>query len=84
MPEDSVEQRVNAAAIARLGIGVRVEHSRLRAEDVRRFLRRDAELRDRTRWHLRDGRAEAIAALQAFLDQLAPRTRPAAALARTA
>jgi uncharacterized protein (TIGR00661 family) len=85
MPESSVEQRVNAAAIVRLGIGIERDHRRLTANDVREFLAREQQLRDRTRWHVRDGRAEAVAAIEKFLAQLVrPTTRPAAAMARSA
>jgi uncharacterized protein (TIGR00661 family) len=85
LPEDSVEQRVNAAAIERLGIGVRLDHARLTVADVRRFVGREAHFRDRTRWHVRDGRVEAVAAIEAFLGELAgAAARPAAALERSA
>jgi uncharacterized protein (TIGR00661 family) len=85
MPESSVEQRVNAGAIARLGIGERHDHHRLTVADVRRFLDREQHFRDRTRWHVRDGRAEAVAAIEAFLGELVrPTTRPETALARSA
>jgi uncharacterized protein (TIGR00661 family) len=89
MPESSVEQRVNAAAIARLGIGMQRCHHRLSLADLREFLDREQQYRDRTRWHVRDGRAEAVAAIEAFLSDLVrpttrPTTRPAAAIARTA
>jgi uncharacterized protein (TIGR00661 family) len=75
MPEDSVEQRVNAAAVERLGVGVRADHRRLSVVELRAFLALEQGFRDRTRWHERDGRAEAVAALERFAAELAPTTR---------
>jgi hypothetical protein len=72
MPEDSVEQRVNAAAIERLGIGMRVAGETITPELVRRFVHYERQYRDRTRWHARDGRAEAVRALERFAAELAP------------
>jgi uncharacterized protein (TIGR00661 family) len=85
LPEDSVEQRVNAAAIVRLGVGEKHDHRRLSVANLQRFLAREQHFRDRTRWHARDGRAEAVAAIESFLGSVArPTTHPAAALARSA
>jgi uncharacterized protein (TIGR00661 family) len=84
MPEDSVEQRLNAAAVERCGIGRRLDHRRLTAAAVRDFLDEEQRFRDRTRWHARDGRAEAVAALERFAAELAGTPAPAAALAEVA
>jgi uncharacterized protein (TIGR00661 family) len=75
MPEDSVEQRVNAIAVERCGVGVRTDHRRLTGETLRQFLAGDQQYRDRTHWHARDGRAEAAAALERFVAELAPTPR---------
>jgi uncharacterized protein (TIGR00661 family) len=72
MPEDSVEQRVNAAAVERCGIGARVDHRRLTAEHVQAFLGDEERFATRTRWHARDGRAEAVAALERCVAELGP------------
>jgi hypothetical protein len=76
MPEDSVEQHVNAAAVERCGIGVRADHRRLTAESLRAFLAAEEQHADRARWHARDGRAEALAALERFVHELAPAPAP--------
>lgn len=72
MPEDSVEQRINAAAVERCGVGVQVDRHRLTPERLRAFLDGAERYADRTRWHARDGRAEAVAALERFAHELAP------------
>jgi uncharacterized protein (TIGR00661 family) len=84
MPEDSVEQRLNAAAIERCGIGRRLDHRRLNAATVRAFLDEDERFADRTRWHARDGRAEAVAALERFAGELVATPTSGAALAEVA
>src|SRR5262249_31113023 len=76
MPEDSVEQHVNATAVERCGIGVRADHRRLTPESVRTFLAAEEQHADRARWHARDGRAEALAALERFAHELAPTPAP--------
>jgi len=69
-PEDSVEQRLNAAAVARLGIGMQVRHRDFTPEVLHRFLRAEASFRDRALTLARDGRAEALAALEGFAREL--------------
>jgi uncharacterized protein (TIGR00661 family) len=75
MPEDSVEQRINAAAVGRAGIGHTLPQRQLTGARLRAFLRDEPRLRDRTRWCVRDGRADALAALERFAVELAPSRR---------
>ncbi len=84
MPEDSVEQRVNADAIVRAGFGEVTPREALSGERLRAFLHAEPRLRDRTRWCVRDGRADAIAALELFAAELAPAPRRARALPKVA
>jgi hypothetical protein len=61
---------LNAAAVAEYGVGWCVDHRRLTADEVRAFLAGESRFRDRGRWHARDGRAEAVAALERFAAEL--------------
>jgi uncharacterized protein (TIGR00661 family) len=74
MPEHTVEQRLNAAAVERLGIGRSVKHSEVDATVIRRFLDEQHAFRARMRHSVRDGRIEALAAIELFVNELA-RTR---------
>jgi uncharacterized protein (TIGR00661 family) len=73
MPECCVEQRLNAAAVERLGIGMRVQQRRFTAQRLREFLDRIDEFAANMLQHVRDGRAETLAALDRFLMELGPR-----------
>jgi uncharacterized protein (TIGR00661 family) len=75
IPENTVEQRVNALAVERLGIGMQVAHEGLRAEVVQGFLAREDIFRENTRKLVRDGRAAAVAALEGFAKELLDRRR---------
>jgi uncharacterized protein (TIGR00661 family) len=66
MPESSVEQRVNAAAVERCGVGMQVAHEQLSRAHVQQFIAREAEFRERAVGSARDGRVEALAALEGF------------------
>jgi uncharacterized protein (TIGR00661 family) len=79
MPECCVEQRLNAAAVERLGIGLRVHQRRLTAERLHEFLGRVDEFAANMPRHVRDGRAETLAALDQYLMELGPRSEAAAA-----
>lgn len=70
MPERTVEQRLNAAAVEALGIGRRVHLAEMSAEAVASFLRDVDRYRDTMRAAVRDGRAEAIAAIERFAREL--------------
>jgi uncharacterized protein (TIGR00661 family) len=70
-PEDCVEQRLNAAAVARLGIGMRVRHQDFSSGVIREFLAREVSFRDTIGRLARDGRAEALAAIERLVRELA-------------
>jgi uncharacterized protein (TIGR00661 family) len=72
MPERCVEQRLNAAAVERLGIGMRVTRREFTAERLRAFLARQDEYVGKMQPHVRDGEREALAAVERFLAELAP------------
>jgi uncharacterized protein (TIGR00661 family) len=73
-PEDCVEQRLNAAAVARLGVGRQVRHQDFSAAVIREFLGDEATYRANIARAARDGRAEALAAIERFIHELAGRT----------
>jgi len=70
MPEDSVEQRLNAAAVERLGIGLHTSRDRFSLSILRQFLDGAHTFSEISRARARDGRAQAIAALEAFSREL--------------
>jgi uncharacterized protein (TIGR00661 family) len=72
MPEDCVEQRMNAAAVHRLGIGMRSTAQTFGRRQLDEFLGRTDEFRVRMRRHVRDGLDEAAATVEGFLNELAP------------
>jgi uncharacterized protein (TIGR00661 family) len=71
MPEHSVEQRLNAAAVERLGIGMQVPHDAIDVHAFRRFFAGEQAFRESARRSVRDGRVEAIGALESFAGELA-------------
>lgn len=73
MPEECVEQRCNALAVKRLGIGMQVAHRQLSAMVIRDFLSRLDEFEENIRHNTRDGRREALEAIDANLHELAGR-----------
>lgn len=80
MPEDCVEQRLNASELVRMGIGMQVAHSALATRTIQEFLEREPEYLRQIRQYARDGRAEALAAIDQFIEELtggdAGRTAP--------
>lgn len=74
MPEDCVEQRLNGAAVERMGIGMQTTFRRFRVEHIQRFLAGEAEYHAAIARCRRDGRREAIEAIEQFLDELAGRS----------
>jgi uncharacterized protein (TIGR00661 family) len=72
-PEDSVEQRMNAAAVARLSIGEQVRDEAIDATRIEAFLSRAEEYGQNARLLWRDGRAQAIDCLESFARQLRSR-----------
>ena len=78
MPERCVEQRMNAFAVERMGIGMRLSPHRFRPESLREFLKRGDEFAANTHGKFRDGRDEALRAINRYLAELVP-CRPHAA-----
>jgi uncharacterized protein (TIGR00661 family) len=72
MPEACVEQRLNAAAVERLGIGMRVASHQFTAQRLRRFLDNLERYESNLQKNVRDGLPEACACLERFLTELAP------------
>lgn len=69
-PENCVEQRLNAAALERRGFGMQVAESAFTADALRQFLAREAEFAGCMRHSARNGREEALVALEQFLSEL--------------
>ena len=70
MPEDSVEQRLNAASLARMGVGMQVRQRDFSADVIREFLGNEASYVETIRQWKRDGRREAIDTIERFLAEL--------------
>jgi uncharacterized protein (TIGR00661 family) len=79
MPERCVEQRLNARAVERLGIGAWVDARALSPAGLRAFLMRRDDFAARMLRLRRDGLAEAVRAIEQFVCELAPATAAAAA-----
>jgi len=78
-PENTVEQRVNGAALQRLGAGETVDFDRVRTQGIVSFLRRAPTYAERARAISRDGRSEALEALEYFAKDLAKERKSAGA-----
>jgi uncharacterized protein (TIGR00661 family) len=75
-PESCAEQRMNALAVERLGIGMRADFREFSANTIRTFLnRRDAYI-ENIRTNVRDGLPQALAAIDQALRELVPDARP--------
>ena len=72
IPEACVEQRLNAAAVERMGIGMRVSAGRFSAERVRAFLANLDTYAANMQRNVRDGVPESLEAIEQFLAELAP------------
>ena len=70
MPEESLEQRLNAMHIDRWGIGMTTTTSHVTVELLCRFLARGDEFAANVPPHRRDGLAEAIAAIEEAIEGL--------------
>jgi uncharacterized protein (TIGR00661 family) len=70
MPENTVEQRLNAAAVERMGIGMRVRAEDVSAPLVKAWLAEETRFSTTAVRSARDGRLEAIAALETFAREL--------------
>ena len=78
LPEDAVEQRLNAHMVQQMGIGDQACLSELSGYDIQRFLRRLDQFQSGLARHRRDGGEEAWTALQHALEhaQRKRRMRP--------
>jgi uncharacterized protein (TIGR00661 family) len=76
-PEACVEQRLNAAAVERLGIGMRVAARQFSAERLRGFLANLDSYASNLARNVRDGVQESLDAIEQFLTELAPAARRA-------
>ena len=72
LPERCVEQRMNALAIERLGIGQKMRPHEFTLPALRNFLDRLDGYRQRMAGRFRDGLPEALAAIDQFLAELVP------------
>jgi uncharacterized protein (TIGR00661 family) len=70
MPENTVEQRLNAAAVERLGIGRAVDHHAIDVGVLGEFLGAGESLRETMKHSVRDGRTEAVGAIEGFAREL--------------
>ncbi|HEY4013547.1 MAG TPA: glycosyltransferase family protein [Polyangiaceae bacterium] len=75
MPEHTVEQRLNAAAVERLGIGRKVHPAGVTTRFIERFLADEGDFRGAMRSAVRDGRAEALSAIEGFGREVMARSR---------
>lgn len=76
MPEDAVEQRVNAMAIEQLGIGMQIPRESLCEDVLQTFLDREPEYVHNIKQHARDGKREALDEFERFFREVAE-TKPA-------
>ena len=67
IPEDCVEQRMNALAIERLGVGVQASQGGVSARTIRKFLRKETLYRENARRLSRDGRKETLVVIGKIL-----------------
>jgi UDP:flavonoid glycosyltransferase YjiC (YdhE family) len=72
-PMSCLEQRLNADAIERMGVGMQVPPRRVTAEVVQRFLAREAEFVAKFHGSSRDGAKEALEAVERFAAELTER-----------
>ena len=70
MPQDCLEQRINARQVEQLGQGMHVPRGRLTPALLRQFIDREPEFAGRIVRQTRDGATEALAAFDAFAEQL--------------
>jgi uncharacterized protein (TIGR00661 family) len=75
MPEHTPEQRVNALALERIGAGAQVRFADVSAASLRAFLAHESTFRARIPNCVKDGRQEAIAALDGAISSLSHRGR---------
>jgi len=73
MPEESLEQRLNASYVQRWGIGMRTCPAAVTTDLLKRFLGRADEFADNARIRRRDGLGEALRAIEEAVEELATR-----------
>lgn len=71
LPEEAFEQRLNAWMIERMGVGMRGSRLHLNPSDVDRFMGNYDFYKSNMSAHRGDGRAEAIATMKQYIDELA-------------
>jgi len=77
MPEATVEQRLNAGAVARMGIGEVASFESLSPAQVQAFCQRRDGYAEACRRHASNGRRAAIERLEAWFEELAAKRSPA-------
>ena len=75
LPEDVVEQRLNARAVVNMGVGVQARLNRLSLANLGQFLSRLDDYAGNTHAHRRDGGTQARQELRRFLAELKPSQR---------
>jgi uncharacterized protein (TIGR00661 family) len=70
MPEDCVEQRLNADQLEALGLGMQVPLAQFSGAAIEEFLNREKTFRSVLQNHRRDGRQQAIALIERFVTEL--------------
>lgn len=70
MPEASVEQRLNAASLERMGLGMQARHRDFTVDTVRRFLDNEEQYLASIRRSVRNGRREAVETIEQFICEL--------------
>jgi UDP:flavonoid glycosyltransferase YjiC (YdhE family) len=70
LPEDSLEQRLNAIAVREMGIGMRTSRKKVSAGQLRTFLSGEAGYRESFPDRPTDGRAQAVRAIEQFAREL--------------
>jgi len=71
LPEDSLEQRLNAIAVRRMGVGMRTSRKKVCVEQLRAFLAGEARYVESFPGRPTDGRAQAVEAINHFAEELA-------------
>jgi len=71
IPEDCLEQRLNARMVERLNLGRRTTLRRFSADVLSEFLARDEAFRGHAAQQKRNGVAEAVAAIERYAEELA-------------
>jgi len=71
MPEDALEQRLNAEAVERLGVGLRTSRTRVTPEAIHQFLADEPRYAEHFPDRPADGRARAVAAIERAAGELA-------------